>query len=199
MKIFDFSQYKEFLKLRNKALPSHGRGELTRIAKALGIHTTMVSHILGGNAHLTMEQTLKLTEYLGFNAIETEYLVALVQWERAGDERSKTFWAKRIEELKSKALSLNRRLSADNQLSEQVRATYYSSWTYPMIRLCTAITRLQTIEALAEELRLSKTKIREVLDFLVANKLCLEKNGRYTYGPISTYLESTSPLIARHH
>lgn len=199
MRIFEFERYKSFIDKKISLLPGKGRGELTRIAKALDIHTTMVSHILRGEAHLTMEQSLKLADYFSLNSLETEYLVALVQWERAGDKRTRDFCLGKVNEIRTKALNLTKRLNTQNQLSEQDRAFYYSSWLYPMTRLCTAIPRLQTVESLAQELRLPANKLRDVTDFLISRGLCVEEKGKIKYGSVPTYIEASSPLVIRHH
>lgn len=199
MKIYEYYDYKAYILKKIRLLPSRGRGEVTRIAKALNIHTTMVTHILKGNSHLTMEQCLKLADYFGFNDLEADYLLALVQWERAGDKRTKNFFYSKVNEVRSRALNLTHRLDTKNQLSESDRAFYYSSWLYPMIRLLTAIERFQTIESLAQELGLPLNKIRSALDFLISRGLCLEENHKIKYGPIPTYVEASSPLVIRHH
>jgi len=199
MNIFQYEHYKSFLTKKISLLPGHGRGELTRIAKALDIHTTMVSHVFHGNSHFTMEQSLKLAAYLGFNELETEYLVALVQWERAGDKRTKDFCFSKIQEIQHKALNLTKRLNTQNELSDQDRAFYYSSWLYPMTRLLTAIDRFQTVEALTQELRLPIAKVRRTLDFLMNRGLCIEEKNKIKYGSVPTYIEASSPLVVRHH
>lgn len=199
MKIFEFTDYKAFIAKKIKLLPGHGRGELSRIAKALDIHTTMVTHIVRGHAHFSMEQTLNLADYFGFNELETDYLVALVQWERAGNKRTKDFcWAK-IQDLLKKSLNLQRRLGTENKLSDEDRGIYFSSWVYVAVRLLTAVDRFQTVEAIAKELKLPVGRIRKVVDFLLNCGLCIEEKNKIKYGLVETYLESSSPHVLQHH
>lgn len=199
MKIFNFLDYKAFIRKKLAALPARGRGEITRIAKHLSIHNTMVTHILKGNSHLTMEQSLKIADYFSFNTLETEYLVSLVLLERAGDKKTKEFCLNKVNEIRALSLNLKHRLEVKNQLSETDRAFYYSSWIYSMIRLLTAIPRFQTIESLAKELQLPSTRINTALEFLLSRGLCIEENNKIKYGSIPTYLEASSPLASRHH
>lgn len=199
MKIFEFDDYKAFITKKIKLLPGHGRGELSRIAKALDIHTTMVTHVFRGEAHFSIEQTLNLADYFGFNELETEYLVALVQWERAGSKRAKDFCFSRVNELRNRSLNLQRRLGTQNKLSNEDRGIYYSSWIYVAVRLLTAIGRFQTVEALSKELQLPIGKVRKIVDFLVGRGLCIEENNKIKYGSIETYLESSSPHVLQHH
>jgi uncharacterized protein (TIGR02147 family) len=199
MKIYEFNHYKAYVRAQIHALPNRGRGEMTRIAKALDIHTTMVTHVLKGKLQFTLEQTLKLAEHWGLNELETEYLVALVHLDRAGDQRAREYCRKRVEEVRTRALKLSIRLDSKNELSEADRAQFYSSWIYTYIRLLTAIGEYSTERALAEACGLPLATVRAALDFLLSRGLCVEKNGRIEYGPVGTYIEADSPLVASHH
>ncbi len=116
MKIFEFNSYKRFIRKKIETLPGHGRGELSKIAKHLGIHTTMMSHVLKADAQFSLEQALRLADYFTMNEMETDYLVALVQWERAGDTRAKEFCLNKVNQIRAKALSLKDRLDVKNDL-----------------------------------------------------------------------------------
>ena len=159
----------------------------------------MMSHILKGHAHFSMEQTLALSDFWGLSEFETDYLIALVQFERAGDQRTRGFYLKKLKEIKSRALNLKNRLDVKNELSEADRALYYSSAVYSQIRLLTAIERFQSVESLAEESGVSLKKLRTYLDFLISRGLCTEQKGRISYAVKSTYVDADSPMAIRHH
>lgn len=199
MRIFDFTHYKRYIKRRLEQLPGKGRGELTKIARHLGVHTTMMSHVLKGDAHLSLEQALKLADYLGFTELETDYLVALVQWERAGDSRARAFCERKVTELREKAQSLKNRLDVKNELTDADRAHFYSSWMYASLRLLTAIERFQSFDALVRETGLPAPSVRRVLDFLISRGLCREEGSRIVYAAKATYVDANSPLVTRHH
>ena len=112
---------------------------------------------------------------------------------------SKNFCLNRVNEIRGRALNLTNRLEIKNQLSESDRSFYYYSWLYSMVRLLTAVERFQTVEAISKELGLPINKIRNILDFLISRGLCVESENRIKYGPVSTYIEASSPLVARHH
>lgn len=159
----------------------------------------MITHIFRGTANLSLEQALKLADYLSLNEIETDYLVALVQLDRAGDKKTREFFQKKVNELRAKKLSVSNRISVQNALSESDRGQYYSSWMYSYLRMLTALDRFQSEEALAKESRLPLSKVRTVLEFLVSRGLCTENGSRIQYGPVPTYVEASSPLVVRHH
>src|SRR5262245_18895889 len=171
MKVFDFRDYKKFVLEELKTRPKGGRGELQRIARALRVHPTMVTHVLKANLHLSQEQSLALTEYLGLNELETEYFVALVQLARAGDARTKRFCESVVGRLRDKAMNLGSRLAAKSALSEQDQALFYSSWVYAAIRLLSAVPVAQSRAAFAETLGLSSSRVNKAVDFLVSRGL----------------------------
>jgi uncharacterized protein (TIGR02147 family) len=199
MRIFEFKSYRKFLQERSKSLPARGRGELTRIAQAVGVHTTMISHIMKGTTDFSLEQTLKLADYLNLNDLETDYLVALVQAERAGDVKTKAYCQSKVKQMQEQTMNLSARLKMQNDLSEEDRVFYYSSYTYSYVRLLCSIERFQNFEALQVETKIPAKRLRTILDFLLRCQLCEEKGNRYIYSPKPTYLEASSALVTRHH
>ncbi|HWU43788.1 MAG TPA: DUF4423 domain-containing protein [Bdellovibrio sp.] len=198
-KIFHFNDYKKFVIQELKQRPHGGRGQFLRIAQALNIHTTMITHIFRGNLHLSSEQTLGLAEYLGLNELETQFLVDLVMLARAGDQRTKKYFEKRILRMRAKALQLSERFEIKNELSEADQATFYSSWLYTTIRLLTAIPKFQTRAAIAEFLNLGQSKVNKLIEFLISRGLVTEKAGKIFYGNVKTYVAQDSPYVVRHH
>lgn len=198
-KIYHFTDYKQFVLYELRQKPNSGRGQFLKIAKALRVHTTMITHIFKGQLHLGSEQCLALADYLGLNELETEFLVQLVLRARAGDQRTKKFFDQKIAVLKSRALNLSDRLEMKNTLSESDQATFYSSWIYAALRLLSAIPAFQNRAAMAEELKLSQAKVNKHLEFLIGRGLCVEKDGKILYGEIKTYVAQDSPFVVRHH
>lgn len=199
VKVFDFINYKTFVLQYLQQLPKKGHGQLSRIAEALGVHTTMVTHVLKGDLHLGPEQALALSEFLGLNDLETEYFVNLVGLARAGDQRTKKYYSKNLETLKEKASNLRDRLQVKNALDESDQAIFYSTWIYTALRLLSAIPEYQSARAMAEKLNLPQKQVNKSLEFLLSRGLCAEKDNRIVYGDVKTYLESGSPLVTRHH
>ncbi len=55
------------------------------------------------------------------------------------------------------------------------------------------------MSALAKRLRLPKTEIESVVNFLLKTGLCKHENGKLTIGPNHMHLEAHSPMIRSHH
>src|SRR5260221_7309999 len=122
MKVYQFDNYKDFVVKRVKAMPKGGYGQFLKIAQSLSIHSTMVSQILKGSSHFTLEHSLKLCEYFGFSDGETEFFLALVQRDRAGTKRLRDHFTRQILSLREKALSLGEIHKLDKQLDEKNQA-----------------------------------------------------------------------------
>ncbi|MGH1468660.1 MAG: helix-turn-helix domain-containing protein, partial [Bdellovibrionales bacterium] len=70
MKIYDYLDYKAFIKAYVKELPKEGRGEYGRLAKASQISSTLVSQVFNGDRDLTLEQSFLVSEYLNLSVDE---------------------------------------------------------------------------------------------------------------------------------
>lgn len=200
MSIFDFSNYRDFLKSYIAKLPRRGHGELSKIAQHLGVHSTLVSLIFSGERELSPEQAFDLAQYLQLTDLETDYFGLLVQASRGGNHRYKAFINKKIEEKKAEALKLSNRFTHDKSLSEEQRSVFYSSWIYSAIRLYTSTDESgRTIEEIVERFDLARTKVVPILQFLVSAGLVVQEKDRYLMGVQRTFLEQGSPHLLKHH
>jgi len=199
MNIFDFDSYKEFIGARVRSMPRQGRGELQKIALHLKIHGSMVSQILRGDKHPTLEQASLLADYLGLSELETDYLICQVGKERAGNAPLRSFYDRRLKKVRAKWEQPPSRLRKQFALSEADHAEFYSHWYISAIRLLTSITGTQTLDSIADYVQLPKRRTAEVLQFLVSRGLCEEKEGKFTMKVQRTHLPKDSPFAARHH
>ncbi len=199
MRIFDFDSYKKFIVARIDASPKGGRGQVRLIASHLRVHTSLISQIVRGSKHLTLEQAVDLAAYFGLNPIETDYLLTLVEWERAGSTALKKFFLEKRERLLRQSKKVSALFSKSQSLSESQRAIFYSQWYFSAIRLLTDIPAFQTREAIAEHLKLSQATARAAVDFLLSAGLVVEKKGVLECGPTWTFASDGTPHAARHH
>lgn len=199
MKVYDFDNYKEFVRTQVKAMPKKGRGQFLKMAQHLRVQPTLISQIFRGQKNLTVEQACDLCEFLGLNELETEFFLALVELERAGSENLRKAYRRRVGSLKRQALQLANRMPKSIELTEENKAVFYSNWYYSGIRMLTSISKFQNADSIAEHLGLQKVVVNQVLDFLVGCGLCVEEEGHVRIGPQRTYLSAHSPLITRHH
>ncbi len=56
VRVFEFSNYREYLAKRLKTMPNKGYGQMSELSRFIGVHTTLVSQILKGHKDLTTDQ-----------------------------------------------------------------------------------------------------------------------------------------------
>lgn len=195
--IFGTDDYRTFVR---GWVTSRGRGEFRRIAAALKMHTTLVSQVFSGRKCLTEEQASRLCDHMGLDGLESDYLLKLIQLERAGDESLRIMFRRHLKQLRSQAKEAKSRVPEATELSEQDRAIFYSSWQYSLVRLLTSIDGFQTVQEISSRLSLPRARVSEILGFLVSRGLCVrDLDGRYRRTEKNTHVEASSPMAARHH
>jgi len=199
MKIFESLDYREFLSKNLAEMPRRGFGQLAKIADHLDISPSIVTLVLQGQKDFTLEQASDLADYLGLNDLESEYLLVLINFKRAGKESLRIRYRRQIDKLREQAKNLKELIPPDKELTPEAKAIFYSHWYFSAIRMLTGLGEAQSLETLSRRLRLPKNKIREALNFLVAQGLCLEKDGVYKIGPKSTHVGADSMHVTRHH
>lgn len=193
--IFDYDDYKTYVRDRLRVMPKKGRGQLRRLSEHLQVSTVLISQIFSGDRDLTPEQAFDTTVFLNLNETQTQYFQLLVQKERAGTHRLRAELAKQIEVLRKKGRSLKSVLPVDRDLSDQEKAIFYSSWQYSGVRVLSSIENFQTVDSIAERLDLPREVVARIVNFLVTSGLCVETNGRIQAGPRRTHLEAGSALV----
>ena len=199
VKIFDFADYRKFVASTLERMPKRGHGQLRKIAAYLSMHTTAVSQVFRGSKNLTLEQACGLCEYLALGQAESEYFLALVQLERAGTGRLRATLQTQLARMRERANELAARVPHGRKLTDEDKAVFYSNWYYSGVRLASSIPGCDDARSIAAYLGLPETLVSQVLSFLLATGLCVEKDGRIEVAPQSTHLDNASPLIGRHH
>jgi uncharacterized protein (TIGR02147 family) len=199
MKVYDFSDYRDFVVQTVRSMPRSGRGEYLKIAKHLAIHTSTLSQILSGLKHLTLDQACSMADYFGLGELETQYLLHLVELERAGTERLRTTLKKQLSKIKEQSRELSRVVPGKRELSDEEKAIFYSNWFYTGIWALTSVPGFQTADSITKYFGLPKLLVNQVILFLVSTGLCVEEKGQLRPGTTYVHLEGDSPLIGRHH
>ena len=199
MEIFETDNYKEIVKNRIKSMPNNGRGQYKAIAKALSIHTTMVSQIFNGSKDLNPDQAYELCEFLGLVGLEIDYFLALIERERAASYKLKKHVQNKIESLREQSQQIKNRLPNKKTLSEKEISIFYSRWYFSAIRLLCSTLHINTADEIALALGLKITKVREVLAFLVRVGLLEQTQDTYKVIPGGTHAEKGTTASVMHH
>lgn len=199
MSIFEFRDFRAFLKRWLRSQPKHGHGARMKMAKALGVSPTLVSQILKGEKSLSPEHAAELCGHLRLSDAEADYLFLLVELDRAGTDKLRARLIKKIADAQSKSRKLVERVKADKELSSEEKSVYYSSWLYTGIRNLTAIEEFQTVESISERLQMKTAVVNRIVEFLLKHELCLLDQGKIVLGPQWTHIGNDSTLVVKHH
>ena len=154
---------------------------------------------MSGDRELSLESASLLADYFGLNELESEYLLNLVELERAGNSSLKTRIQKRLTALHQQGTQLVKRIQHEKDLSENEKAIFYSQWYYSGVRLLTSIGEKNSIDSISEVLKLSRPLVAQVVEFLISSGLCKEENGSLKIGAKSTHVGNDSSMVIRHH
>lgn len=199
MWISDFNDYKAFLKALIKTYPKSGRGQSRRLAEHLNVAPIVVSQILARDRHFTTDQALQVTKHFGMDEKTSEYFVFLVNYARAETKDLKTFYRSKLDRMKKESEDIKNLVRNKKLLSEENKGIYYSNWYYAAVHLLTSIEEYQTVDALADYLGLSRTKIGEIVSFMIETGICVEgPGGKVVRGSTSIHVDSNSPFVNSH-
>jgi uncharacterized protein (TIGR02147 family) len=199
--IFNYASSTDFLKawVANKEASGNARGLKSRLARAMKVSPTMMTFFLKGEKILALEQAAELTEFLNLSESESDFLFLLIEYDRGGSVKLKNQLQRKIRQGQAEAKKLRSRVQPDKEITDEVRAIYYSTWLYTAVRNLSAIPGYQTSAAIAEHLRLPEDQIVQAVEFLAKNGLVNRNADQVTYGPKSIYLPAESPFVVRHH
>ena len=197
--IFNYRDYKKYLRAWIAARPSRGRGEKRRFAEALDCNSAYISQVFEHDANFSLEQAAVLAAYLDLNALEARYFLLLVQRERAGNRVLGEHLDAQIHEIVATRLSMRHRISHKDGLSIEAQAIYFSSWDYSAVHILLLIPEIRTKDAISMRLGIPLAKTTKILDFLVSAGLARQEGGQYFYGAVQIFVPDSSPLSAKSH
>ena len=198
MKIFNVTDYRAFLNghLEGAAITNRS------VATALGIHPSLLLRIRRGDRQLTSDQAFRAALFLKLSDLETDFLLALVQLERASHPTHRRRIQAQLQTIRAEADSAVPGGAARDRLSQANQILFYSSWYYSAIRLMTATpayTGPDQIGKISARLNLPLSIVEQALDFLLSSGLCARSpEGRIVRTPFDTRLDRNSAMIDRH-
>ncbi len=196
--VFEHRTYVPYLESR-LGPASRRTGLRTAASSAAGVNPAYLSRVLKRQADFSLEQADRLSDFLGHGEDERQYFLLLVQKERAGSLKLKSYFERQLENERRKRLEIKNRVKHPEGLTKEDEARYYSHWHYSAIHVLVSIPTLQTAKSLSEALALPRQKISEILEFLARTGLVEEKDGRFRVGAAHIHLGNDSTHIARHH
>lgn len=199
MKIYEFLDYKNYINTWILNQPKGGRGQIKSMASFLRVSTTLLSQVLKGDKHFSLETAAELTEYFGFDENESEYFLLMLDHQRAGSHKLKKLLERKLKKEQEKASDLKNRIKKTRELTDQDKMTFYSSWHYSGFRLMSALPDMNDVTSIAQRLNVNMTTANRVMEFLIETGLCKINQGKITYGDLLTHVGNDSPFVVKHH
>jgi hypothetical protein len=97
------------------------------------------------------------------------------------------------------AQKISSKVSTNLSLTDEQKSVYYSSWLYTAVRNLVATDENLTIKLLSEKLNVPYEKIEQSTQFLIDIGLLKKSAIGFNYESGHTHLDSSHPLIFRHH
>jgi len=169
------------------------------MAKHLKCHTTLVSQVLKGKTHLSLEHAMSLNPFLKHDENESHHFLLLVNAERAGTQELKHYYQGLAQESRERHLNLSVRSKKDFRLSEEIAANYYQNWATLAVHVAISIPALNHFDAMAKHLRIPAAQLKKILQFLEGAGLVQQKRGQYSISGSPVYLADDSKHLVRHH
>ena len=202
--VYDFTNYKQYLRREILSRPRKGRGMKSALAQAASCQSAYFSRILADQAELSLEQADAISVYLGHSEPETHYFLLCVQLARAGTERLRASFRKQLEgasvlkreDLKRAIQSPKRRCRLRTRPPTTAPPGFlHRRRAYVRVRC----RRLPRARAMAAHLGVSTKRISEITEFLQGCGMLRHEGGRYRLGNARVHLGADSPLISKHH
>ncbi len=199
MDIFKYSDYREYVRAWLEQARKTNLCNLSRLAEAAQVHTTFLSNVLSGKKNLSLEQATLISETMGHTTVECDYFFSLIEIERAGSVKLKTYWKKKKENLEAERKKIGTRVGEHHELTDAERAIYYSSWIYSAIFAATDIEGGQSLDQVAGRFALTREQAEKFLSFLVSIGVCDFSDNRYKMGQNFVFVPNDSPFVVKHH
>lgn len=197
--IFEYLDYLEFIKDFIAGLPNKGRGFKKEMADALNCQMSFITHVFNRDKDFSSEQLYKLSPLFNLNLEESDYLMDLLAYNRAGTVELKKYYLNKLKIKKEEHNLLQKRFKETQELSQTDQLQYYSDWLYGAIHMCSTVPSLQKISTLKKHFNLDGKKLMEIVTFLSNSGLVKFDGQSITPGKTNLYIGKSSPLVTQNH
>jgi uncharacterized protein (TIGR02147 family) len=196
--VFDCNNYQDYLE---KVLPIRGeeRGVRSKLALYLDCRVSHITQVIQGLSHFSPEMALKTADFLQLDENEMHFFLLLVNRERAGNHKLKTYYQNQIDDILKDRANVKNRLEVTDELSSEQIMHYYSSWHYSAIHILCSLESVKSYSDIRERINLPVDKIKEAVSFLIESKILdSDSEGLRTTGR-RIHLDAKNKMISKHH
>ncbi len=199
MNIFEFENYREFLRSYLSLEKNSSSGARKKLLSAVGISSSFLTQVLSETKQLSPDQAYEIALHIGLTEKETDYLLTLVDYSRAGSYKLKDRLMQKIRQLQQSSQQIEANVKSNITLTDEQKAIYYSSWIYTAVRNLIPTGQGPTTSAIAQKLGIPEARVENVIQFLVDIGLITKGDSGFEYRSGYTHLPPSHPLIFRHH
>lgn len=203
MRIYDFSDYKAYLKalIEKKSKKSHGyKAELARAANC---PQSLISQVLHTKVHLSPDHGLALTTHWGFTSDERDYFLHLIQLSRASTREMRAYLEERLKEIRLRNEDLSTRFRQPRIENSQQEWSYFTNWIFASVHMLLTVPGFQKPHAIAQRLNVPQQLVENVLNALAQMQLVKEplkdQEEKWFATQASIHLSKHSPASAVNH
>lgn len=197
--IFDYTNYRTYLKAWIKDQPKGGRGMQRKIAEVANCQPNFVSIVLTGDADLNSDHAQAINKLIGHSMDESRYFHLMINHARAGTPDLRDFLEQEMAAIRERHLNLKQRLAPRDVIDEDKKRIYYSTWEYGAVRIALTIPGFRTLDPIANRLLLPRERVVEILEFLVENGLAERKGNEFFSTTRATHLGKDSIMSSQNH
>lgn len=191
-KIFEFNDYKSFLKKQI----AQKRGEHTNLARIAQCQKAYLSRVLKGEAHLTPDHAFRMTEYWKMTNDERDYFLNLLEIERAADPSFKKMLMGKSKFLRSKNLQLKSVTDREEAPFSQHDLFYHSHWAILAIHVLAASPKYRRVDLLQKKLELPQPVFEYYLNYLLKQNLIARSGNELKVESGPKHLSKDSPSLS---
>jgi uncharacterized protein (TIGR02147 family) len=169
------------------------------LQQATGVSSSLLTQIFSENKQLSSEQAYEMSIHLGLTDFETDYFLLLVEIGKSGTLKLKSRLMQNLKKMQLNSQKVASKVSPNVMLTEAQKAIYYSNWLYTAIRNLVPTENGKTAKKISTKLNIPLERIEEATAFLLEIGLLKKGPAGFAYQPGYTHLDSTHPLIFRHH
>lgn len=122
--IFEYLDYKIWVKDRIARMPKKGRGQFTALAKHLNTSTANITLIFKGTRNLTLEQAALLSDYFELSKSERRYLILLVNFYRSKSHFHRTLLEEEMSDLRKQESPIMSSATPESENLPQLQLRY---------------------------------------------------------------------------
>lgn len=202
MKSFNIFEHKNPQKALQNCIfsqPKRGRGLIQTLSNHLRISQPQMSQLFRGSKKYTVENAVAIAQYFKWTNEETNYWIALVEWDRAADYITKKYFENKMNEAKNRAQQIADSFGVHYELDDKDKAEFYSSWIYSAVRLYCSLdngkSKADVFKAFSE---LYYDEVNKALTFLIKTGLIKKTDDFFVLGESKTFVKRGSPFLKSH-